>query len=78
MTDTELVAIIPGTVVKLPGLLRQRNLATLTQEQLAQVAGVQRQTIGRIEQGGEASLRTVRALARALGCSTRDLMESER
>lgn len=69
--------IIEQTVVTLPGLLRQRQRAALTQEQLAARAGVQRPTITRLENGGEARPTTVRKLADALGCEPRELIESD-
>lgn len=73
MTVTEPAAIIIGTVVKLPGLLRMRTRAMLTQTELAERAGLQRQTIGRLEQDGEASMSTVRKLVAVLGCTSDDL-----
>jgi transcriptional regulator with XRE-family HTH domain len=69
--------MIHATVVSLPGLLRQRLLAALTQEQLAERAGVQRPTVSRLETGGDARPTTVRKLADVLGCSPRDLIEPE-
>lgn len=71
-------ATIERAVVKVPGLRRQRVLAALTQADLAEAAGVQRATIGRLERGEEAFPTTVRKLAVALGCSPRDLIEPER
>lgn len=67
--------IIGATVVKLPGLLRQRLLAALTQAQLADKAGLRRLTVTRLENGGEARPPTVRALADALGCEPKSLIE---
>jgi len=61
---------------RLPGLRRQRLLAALTQEELATRAGVRRLTITRLENGGEALPPTVRRLAEALGCTPRDLIET--
>lgn len=69
--------MIHRTVVKLPGLLRRRLLAALTQEQLAELAGVQRPTVSRLEAGGEARPPTVRKLADALQCQPVELMEPE-
>jgi len=63
-------------VVPLPGLRRLRILAALSQSDLAQLAGVQRQTISRLEQGGDAEMATIRKLADALSCTPRDLMET--
>jgi DNA-binding XRE family transcriptional regulator len=51
-------------------------LAALTQDQLAVKAGIQRQTVVRIEQNGEATPTTVRKLADALGCSPADLYKA--
>ena len=68
--------IIPDKVVKLPGLLRRRLEAALTQEELGRLAGVQRFTITRLENGGEARPSTVRKLADALNCTPRELMEA--
>jgi transcriptional regulator with XRE-family HTH domain len=64
-------------VVKLPGLRRQRELAALTQDELAQRAGIHRVTLARLELGGEAEMRTVRKLAQALGVQPADLMQPE-
>ena len=69
--------IIRPRVVKLPGLLRRRLEAALTQEQLGGLAGVQRFTITRLENGGEARPSTIRKLADALHCEPRDLMQIE-
>lgn len=68
---------IAAKVVKLPGLLRRRLEAALTQKELGERAGVQRFTVTRLENGGEARPSTVRRLARALNCEPRDLMASE-
>jgi transcriptional regulator with XRE-family HTH domain len=43
-----------------------RVLTGLTQAELAQRAGIRRETISRIERGGEPQLRVARALADAL------------
>jgi transcriptional regulator with XRE-family HTH domain len=66
---------IAGSVVKLPGLRRRRLEATLTQEELGRLAGVQRFTVTRLENGGEARPSTVRKLADVLNCSARELMQ---
>jgi DNA-binding Xre family transcriptional regulator len=70
-------AIIAATVVRLPGLRRQRLLAALTQDQLAAKAGLQRGTVNRLEQGKDCHPTTVRKLADALSCQPKDLMEPE-
>ncbi len=68
------LGIIDPTVVRLPGLQRQRLEAALTQEQLAEKAGVGRLTITRLEGGGEARPTTLRKLADALSVTPADLM----
>jgi DNA-binding Xre family transcriptional regulator len=40
-------------------------------------AGVQRQTINRLENGGEAEMPTVRKIAEALKCEPRQLIEPD-
>jgi DNA-binding XRE family transcriptional regulator len=62
----------------LPGLLRRRMRAALTQEQLAKQAGVERLTVSRIERGKSASMTTVRKLANALQCEPAELMELDK
>jgi transcriptional regulator with XRE-family HTH domain len=58
-------------------LLRQRRLLTL--EQLAERAGVNKNTISRIENGAEAPhAATIRKLAAALDVKPTDLMGPER
>ena len=44
-----------------------RVLTGVTQEALARRAGVRRETVSRVENGGEPQLRTARRLADALG-----------
>lgn len=70
--------MIVSNVVPLPGLKRLRILAALSQGELAQKAGIQRGTVNRLENGGEAAMTTVRKLASALACEPRDLIEPER
>lgn len=65
---------IAAKVVQLPGLLRRRLEAALSQEELGRRAGLQRFTITRLENGGEARPATVRRLADALRCEPRDLL----
>lgn len=62
-------------MVELPGLRRQRQLAMLSQEELGRLAGVQRFTITRLENGGSAHPSTMRKLVEALGCSSQDLLD---
>lgn len=71
------VRTIGVSVVPLPGLRRLRTLAALSQGELATKAGVQRQTINRLENGGEAEMPTVRKLAAALDVQPRQLIEPE-
>jgi len=58
-------------------LRRERRRAGLTQEELAEAAGVGINTIRRIEQGEieEPRVSTLRKLADALGIRVRDLLE---
>jgi DNA-binding XRE family transcriptional regulator len=56
-----------------PSLQAWRIKVGLTQLELAERAGVRRATITRIETGGPARIKTVRALATAMGCSIDDL-----
>jgi transcriptional regulator with XRE-family HTH domain len=54
-----------------------RLRAALTQKELGELSGIQRSTITRLEQGGEARPPTIRKLAAALKCEPRELMEIE-
>ena len=70
--------IAPSRVVHLSRLRRCRLEAALTQEELADRAGVSRRAVALIERGEtEPRPSTIRKLADALGCSPRDLMEPE-
>jgi transcriptional regulator with XRE-family HTH domain len=69
--------MISLSVVATPGLRRQRFLAALTQDQLAEKAGVRVGTIVRLEGGGETRPTTLRRLADALHCEPKDLMQPE-
>lgn len=53
--------------VPLPRLKAVRLAKALTKERLAEVAGVHRNTVTRIEAGMPAEVRTMKALADALG-----------
>lgn len=65
-------------VVPLPGLRNRRILAALTQAQLADLAGISRLSITRLEaRAGSATPQTVRRLADALKCEPRDLIQPE-
>jgi transcriptional regulator with XRE-family HTH domain len=50
-----------------------RRQATLTQEQLAEMAGISRQTIMHAEQNVPISIPNVQAIAKALGISVQQL-----
>jgi transcriptional regulator with XRE-family HTH domain len=54
-----------------------REEHALTQEELAEKAGVSRGTIINLEQGNDARPPTVRKLAEALGVKPKELMESD-
>src|SRR5579884_3572633 len=67
---------IIGAMVKLARLKLVRERKALTQQQLAEKAGVNRVTITRLEQGSDQPFpTTVRKLADALGVEPEDLME---
>ena len=66
-----------GRVVKVPGLGRIRRWRLMTQAELHEASGVGMNTLSRLENGGEATARTVRRLARALGVSPYDLTEMD-
>lgn len=60
-------AVAPrSTLVSMPGLRYWRIARTLTQEELGELAGLNRVTVGRLETGTPARLTTVRRLAAAL------------
>jgi len=59
-----------------PGLRRLRDQAVLTQQELAEDAGVRRATISRLENGGSARPTTIRRLANALRCTPAALTNS--
>jgi transcriptional regulator with XRE-family HTH domain len=64
-------------LVKIPGLARVRRWRLMTQAELHEASGVGMNTLSRLENGGEATARTVRRLARALGVSPHDLTEMD-
>lgn len=65
--------------MRLVRLRQVRELALLTQEQLAQRAGVAKSTVNRLERGLQnAHVSTVRRLAEALGVEAADLVAEER
>jgi transcriptional regulator with XRE-family HTH domain len=60
---------------RLLGLRRARELAALTQEELAQQAGIHRVSLANLERGAVgAKPQTIRALAAALHCTPADLI----
>jgi transcriptional regulator with XRE-family HTH domain len=61
-------------MVKLPLLKDARERKGLTQLELAEMAGVSRPTVTRIESGMEANPPTARKIAAALGLEPGDLM----
>jgi transcriptional regulator with XRE-family HTH domain len=58
----------------LPKLKGQRERKALTQEELANKSGVAKNTILRIEKGGDAYPGTARKIAAALGVEPEELM----
>ncbi len=64
-------------LVKVPGLARIREWRLLTQAELSQKSGVGTNTLSRLENGAEATARTVHRLARALDVSPYDLTETD-
>lgn len=64
----------PTTYYDAPHLAAWRIARVLTQEELADKAGVHRATIARLEAGGTARTATIRQLAAALGIDTDTLM----
>ena len=62
-------------MAKLTRLKALRERKALTQEELAQKAGINRVTLARIETGAEPYPKTVRKLAEALGVEPADLMD---
>ena len=63
---------IDSTLVK-----KLRTAENLSQEQLSEKSGLSLRTIQRLENGGNASIESVRALAAALGIDPSELMLSE-
>jgi transcriptional regulator with XRE-family HTH domain len=64
-------------VVKLSRLRAIRERKALTQDELAELAGVSRQTVVKLEGGLQPRPPTVRKLAAALGVEPADLMADE-
>lgn len=68
--DAELVAQLARQV------RTRREAQKLTQERVAELTGIKAQTLSRIETGRiQASIATVRVLARVLGCTMGDLLD---
>ena len=73
-TDTITAHVPPRpTTVPAPSLVYWRMQRGVIQTQLADLAGVDRATIQRLEAGGEARLTTISKLAAALDVSPADL-----
>jgi transcriptional regulator with XRE-family HTH domain len=62
-------------LVKVPGLARVRRWRLMTQAELHEASGVGLNTLSRLENGSEATARTVRRLARSLNVSPYELTE---
>ena len=62
----------------MPSLARLRQQAALSQEELAEKAGVGRATISRLERGGNASYETIERLAKTLEKERTDLTKKPR
>ncbi len=62
-------------MVKLHNVRHFREQAILTQDELAEKAGVSRVTVVRLEAGEDARPATIRKVAAALGIEPRDLVE---
>lgn len=65
------------TLVTLPGLLYWRIRAGLDQGELAELAGTSRETISRIERGGDTHPKTGLKLAKGLGRNLDDLLRRQ-
>jgi transcriptional regulator with XRE-family HTH domain len=65
-------------MVKLPGLARVRRWRLLTQVELSEKSGVGINTLSRLENGHEATARTVRRLAKALKVDPHELTGLDR
>ncbi|MBV8942596.1 MAG: helix-turn-helix transcriptional regulator [Solirubrobacterales bacterium] len=61
------------TSVALPSLVHWRVQRGFTQAELAELIGVRRATVARIESGKPALVKTARAIAEALGVEVADL-----
>ena len=64
------------TFLELNKLLKYREKQNLTQEELAEKAGVSTRTIQRIEKGTEPKGHTLKVLAKSLGILENDLKEN--
>ena len=69
------VSTYPVEVVRLPRLRMWRERRALTQQELANLAGITRVALVRIESGqAEPMAKTIRRLAKALNVQVEDLM----
>ena len=64
--------------IKLSRLSAIRERKALTQDELAELAGISRQTVVKIEGGQEPRPPTIRKLAAALGVDPPDLMDPDK
>ncbi len=75
-TDEAVAGNIPS-YAPLPYLRSWRALRGMTQGQLAQQSGLSVESVRRIEHGRPATVRSMGALAKALGLSLSDLVEGD-
>ena len=78
MTSVDTAVYATGTLVRLSRLRRRRLEKGWSLSDLARQSGLSRQTLSFLERGvREPRPSNIRALADALGCDPRDLMEPE-
>jgi transcriptional regulator with XRE-family HTH domain len=71
------MAVAKASDLTLPHLRLWRGVRGLTQEQLAEAAGVARGTIIRAESGGGVNVLSATKIARALGVTVKQLQTEE-